>query len=272
MEVMTTTPRPSVLDQGAPLAIAHRGSRVLWPENTMTAFKGAYDLGFRWLETDVHVTADDVVVCLHDDTLDRTTDVHGDVGLWRYADLATVDAGYRHDPAGGFPHRGKGSRIPTLEEVVSTFADTKLIIDLKRDGTEAPLARLIGDMDLWDRVIVGAFDDARLKRFRRLTGGRVATSTGPRATFLRWAAARAGLRPPRAHALQVPERYGWLRVVSPRTVEHNARSGSQVHVWTVNEADDMHRLLDWGVHGIITDRPDVLRSVLEAREAWTEPA
>ena len=260
-----------MLDEPLPLAIAHRGSRLLWPENTMPAFQGAYDLGIRWFETDVHVTADDVVVCLHDDTLDRTTDVHGDVGMWRFGELSAVDAGYRHDPEAGYPFRGIGVRVPSLEEVVSVFHDSKLIIDLKRDGTEGPLAKLIGRLDLWDRVIVGGFDDARIRRFRRLTADRVATSTGPRATFLRWAAAAAGRHPRPAHALQVPERYGRLRVVTERSVQKHTHAGSQVHVWTVNEPDEMHRLLDWGVHGIITDRPDLLRQVLEHRGSWTGP-
>lgn len=258
-----------MLDEPLPLAIAHRGSRLLWPENTMVAFQGAYDLGIRWFETDVHVTADDVVVCLHDDTLDRTTDVHGDVAMWRFGELASVDAGYRHDRDNAYPFRGMGIRVPSLEEVASAFPDSRFIVDLKRDGTEGPLAKLIGRLDLWDRVIVGGFDDARVRRFRRLTADRVATSTGPRATFVRWAAAAAGLRPRPAHALQVPERYGRLRVVTERSVERHTQAGSQVHVWTVNEPDEMHRLLDWGVHGIITDRPDLLRQVLERRGAWT---
>lgn len=235
----------------------------------MPAFQGAVDLGYRWLETDVHVTADGVVVCLHDPTLDRTTDEHGDVALRRRIDLRSADAGYRHAPDEGFPFRGRGIEIPTLEEVVTTFPHINVIIDLKRDGTEGPLARLIGRLDLWDRVIVGGFDDARLTRFRRLTAGQVAMSTGPRATFARWATAAAGRVPSPAAALQVPERYRGLRVVTPATVERFERAGTQVHVWTVNESADMNRLLDWGVHGIITDRPDVLRSVLEARDLWS---
>jgi glycerophosphoryl diester phosphodiesterase len=145
----------------------------------------------------------------------------------------------------------------------------RLIIDLKRDGTEAPLARLIGALELWDRVIVGGFDDRRIERFRRLTAGRVATSTGPRATFGRWLSAMARREPAPAAALQVPERYGRLPVVRPRTVERFSAAGAQVHVWTVNEKPDMHRLLDWGVHGLITDRPDHLREVLEERGSWT---
>jgi glycerophosphoryl diester phosphodiesterase len=260
--------RHQVLDSEGPLAIAHRGSRILWPENSMRAFQGAIDLGFDWLETDVHVTGDGAVVCLHDDTLDRTTNAHGDISLRRFSDLADIDAGYRHGPGEGHPFRGAGITIPSLEEVLNTFPEARLVVDLKTSGTELPLARLIAALGAWDRVIVGSFNDRRLRRFRGLTGGRVVTSTGPLATLVRWAPSLVGKTPRPAAALQVPERYGPLRVVNERTVAALSRAGAQVHVWTVNEPQDMHRLLDLGVNGIITDRPDLLRTVMQDRGVW----
>lgn len=242
---------------------------MLWPENTMVAFDGAVSLGFEWLETDLHVTSDDVVVCHHDHTLDRTTDAAGRVSERTFAELASVDAGFTHDPAAGFPFRGTGIGVPSLEEVATTFPQARIVVDLKQDGVEAPLAALVQRLHLWDRLVVGSFSDARLRRFRRLTGGRVATSTGPGAILVRWAASGVRARPPVAHALQVPMRYGPMRVITERTVAAHRRAGSQVHVWTVNERPVMERLLDWGVDGIITDRPDLLRDVMTARGVWT---
>jgi glycerophosphoryl diester phosphodiesterase len=258
-----------VLQGARPFAIAHRGSRILWPENTMVAFQGAVDLGYHWLETDLHATSDDVVVCLHDHTLDRTTNATGPVSALTFDQVRSVDAGFRHDPTAGFPFRGAGAAVPSLEEVVTAFPDARVVADLKEDGVERPLAELVARLDLWDRLIVGSFSDARLRLFRRLTEDRVATSTGQRATFLRWAATRARLRPPAAAALQVPIHYGRLRVVTERAVAAHRRAGSQVHVWTVNDQAAMEELLDWGVDGIITDRPDLLRSVVTDRGSWT---
>lgn len=237
----------------------------------MTAFEGAVALGYRWLETDLHLTRDGVVVCLHDDTLDRTTDASGPVWEWDLGELAEVDAGYRFRLDGHHPHRGARVRIPTLEEVVTTYPEVRVVADLKQDGLEAPLTGLIERLDLWDRLIVGSFSDHRLRLFRSLTGGRVATSTGPRETLTVWRAALGRRRTPPAFAdaVQVPLRYRGLPVVTGRTVTGFHRGGYQVHVWTVNDRAEMERLVALGVDGIITDRPDLLREVLESRRRWT---
>lgn len=260
-----------VLTGSRPFAIAHRGSRTLWPENTMHAFAGAVALGYGWLETDLHLTADGVVVCIHDDTLDRTTDGSGPVWDRRWEEVRALDAGYRLGIDGDHPFRGQGIGIPSLEEVVTTFPDVRLIVDLKQDGLEGPLTDLVDRLDLWDRLIVGSFGGERLVRFRRRTDGRVATSTGPTETLRAWRAARRRSRVPDvpADAVQVPRSYRGLRVVTPKTVDGFHRGGLDVHVWTVNEAAEMHRLLDWGVDGIITDRPDLLKDVLAERGEWT---
>jgi len=234
----------------------------------MEAFGGAVDLGYSWLETDVHTSSDGVVVCLHDDTLDRTTNGGGQANQFSYSELSRFDAGYNHGPEAGFPFRGRGIAIPTLEELVTSFPDVRVIVDLKQDGTEQPLADLVERLGLWDRLIVGSFSGARAALFRRLTGGRVTTSTAPMDTLRRWLAAGVGITPAPAHALQVPMRYGPLRLVSRRSLGKHQRAGSQVHVWTVNETDLMHQLIDWGIDGIITDRPDLLRGVLESRGLW----
>lgn len=258
-----------VLDGPLPHAIAHRGSRLLWPENTMRAFRGAVELGYRWLETDLHITRDGVLVCLHDDTVDRTTDGSGFVWDLTFAELGRLDAGYRFEERSVRPRRGSGLTVPSFAELMAAFDDIRVIVDLKQDGLEAPLARAVEDLDLWDRLIVGSFSDERLRRFRDLTGGRVATSTGSSVTRSLWKRSWFGTPAPVADAIQVPVWYRGLPIVNARTVVGFHRGGFQVHVWTVNRAARMRRLLDAGVDGIITDRPDVLRDVLIERGRWT---
>jgi glycerophosphoryl diester phosphodiesterase len=249
--------------QKTPIAMAHRGSRLLWPENTMIAFQGAVDLGIRYLETDLHASADGVLVCLHDDTLERTTDAAGRVVHRTAAELARVDAGFRHDPLGGFPFRGKGIGVPTLEEVVTAFPDTHLTLDLKQSNIEHLLVEAIDRHNLTDRVIVGSFRDRRIFRFRKLVGPAVATSSGPWETRALWSASRLGRSIDiRADAVQVPPSYGRTTVVDARFVRAAHERNKQVHVWTINEPDEMRYLLDLGVDALISDRPDVALQVM----------
>ena len=250
-----------VLSREAPFAAAHRGSRLLWPENTMPAFQGAYDLGVRVFETDLHATADGVLVAFHDATLERTTDAVGPISDRSIDDLGGIDAGHRFEREGDHPHRARGVRIPTLEEVVSTFPDVALILDMKAPGLEPLLAGLIERLDLAERVIVGSFSDARLRRFRHMAG-HVATSAGPREALAGRARSWARLASASpADVFQVPVRAG-VRVVDRAFVAAAHAADKHVHVWTVNEESEMRRLLDLGVDGIITDRPDLLQQVL----------
>ncbi len=231
----------------------------------MTAFRGAVDLGFTWLETDLHLSADGALVCLHDDTVDRTTDGTGVASQMTLEQIQSLDAGY-HDER----FRGKEIRIPTLEEVVTAFPDARLVVDLKQDGLEVALVDLVARLDLWGRLIVGSFSDARLAGFRSLSGGRVRTSTGSGETLRAWARSWFGTPERLADAVQVPRFHLGLPVVTPRTVAGFHRGGYEVHVWTVNTEEEMERLLGWGVDGIITDRPDLLRSVFERRGLWPD--
>ena len=256
-------------DDIPPLAIAHRGSRLLWPENTMEAFQAAVDLGFRYLETDLHQTKDGVLVAFHDDTLDRTTDGLGPVSRLSWAELSEVDAAYHFAPHEDFPRRGQGVRIPALSEIFEAFPSIRLVLDLKEPGFEADLAQFLRERELEDQVIVGAFSDARLSRFRKASAGRVATSSGPAETVAIWTASRFG-RPlrTRADALQIPEDFAFVVLADRKLVEAAEASGKQVHVWTVNDPDHMARFLDTGVHALITDRPDSLKQLLESRGEW----
>jgi glycerophosphoryl diester phosphodiesterase len=254
------------LSQEHPLRFGHRGSNLLWPQNTMAAFQWAIDLGLRYLETDIHATRDRRVVAFHDDRLDRLTDGHGLVGEHDWEELRTLDAAYHFAPERGHPLRGTGVRIPLLEEVLATFPECLLNLDLKQADIEELLAAELRRLGAEDRVLVGSFHDRRLARFRRASSGWVATSAGPREVIAALTACRLGRTPSGpADAYQVPERSGPLRVVGARFVEAAHRAGKQVHVWTVNDPADMHRLLDLGVDGIVSDRADLLVRVVAER-------
>lgn len=254
-----------------PVAIAHRGSRHLWPENTMEAFDGAVGLGYRFLETDLHVTADGIVVCFHDDTLDRTTDGHGAVRSLGFDSLRALDAGHRHLFDGGYPFRRNGVRVPSLEEAVTSFPEVSFIVDLKGDGIVQPLVSLIDRLSLHDRLIVGSFSDRRLDQFRDATGGKVPTSSGPMLSRRWLLGSRVGRAPgrQRASVLQLPGQSRGVRVVDERLVDTAHSNGLQVHVWTVNDPGEMAAFLDMGVDGIISDRPDLLKELLAARGQWS---
>jgi len=251
-----------------PIRLSHRGSRVLWPQNTMPAFRGAMDLGCRYLETDLHVTADGKVVIFHDDHLDDLTNGTGKVWESEWGHLATLDAAYWFDPEHDYPLRGTGIGIPLFADAAGALPDALWNLDLKQRGIEQTVADEIARLHLEERVLIGSFHDSRIKRFRRIIKGTVATSAGPRETARALAAAAAGRAPGGpADAFQVPEGVGPLKVAGRRFVEAAHRAGKQVHVWTVNDPGTMHRLLDLGVDGIVTDRPDLLNEVLKERGA-----
>lgn len=253
----------------SPVAIAHRGSRMLWPENTDTSFRGAYDMGFRHFETDLHLTSDGVLVCFHDHTVDRTTNGSGRVEDHTLAELQHLDAGHRHGSGAGFAFRGNGTTVPTLDWLLTTFPDVSLVVDLKTDGLERPLAALIEEHQAHDRFIVGSFVDARLSEFRRLTSDRVPVSSGPALARMWVLASRVGRGGGgNVAALQLPTHMRGVRVVDERLINRAKTAGLQVHVWTVNDPIEMTRLLDMGVDGLVTDRPDLLKDLLMARGEW----
>ena len=236
----------------------------------MEAFAGAVGLGYRHLETDLRVTGDGVLVCLHDPTVDRTTDGTGPVTELSFDELSSLDAGYRHVGVEGRTFRDRGIRVPTLEEAVLAYPEVSLVVDLKTENLVKPLHDLIERLGLHDRLIVGSFSDRRLQEFRDASAGRVATSTG--ATLARsWlVASRVGRGVVgEASALQLPRHSRGLRVIDRKLIESAHAHGLQVHVWTVNKRSEMAELLDLGVDGIITDRPDVLKEVLEDRGQWS---
>jgi glycerophosphoryl diester phosphodiesterase len=267
------THRWPFLDHPGPIPFAHRGGAGEHPENTMAAFGAAVALGYRYLETDVHATSDGVVVAFHDDVLDRVTDRTGRIAdlPWREVSRARVgdgDGGGVGSSDGG----GVGSSdraIPRLEDVLGAWPHVRVNIDAKHDRSVASLVEVLRRTQAFDRVCVAAFSDRRLARVRRLTGGQVCTSMSPsEIARVRLASLSGRAGPIVAACAQVPVRYGGIRIVDPRFVAAAHGRGVQVHVWTVDDPVEMERLLDLGVDGIMTDRPALLKKVLEQRGQW----
>jgi glycerophosphoryl diester phosphodiesterase len=260
----------SFLDGSTTIAFAHRGGAGEAPENTLPAFEAAVAMGYRYLETDVHLTRDGVLLAFHDSSLDRLTDRVGNIGQLSFAEVREADAGYTFSPDGGltFPFRGTGVVVSTLEELLTRWEDVFINIDAKADDTVAPLVELVSRLNAFSRVCIGSFSDRRVARIRRLAGGRICSSMGQVACALAFAVSRTG-RMPRFHAdcLQVPQRWGKLRI-DRRFVNAAHHAGLHVHVWTVDDEAEMTFLLDLGVDGIMTDRPRLLKSVLETRGLW----
>ncbi len=243
--------------------MAHRGFSRHGLENTMTAFAAAVELGMTHVETDVHATRDGVVVAFHDAVLDRVSDGRGAIADLTWRELSAVRV-------------GGAEVVPRLADLLESWPDLRVNIDVKDWAAITPVADVLTRAGAIRRVCVAAFDDRRTAALRRLLGPDVASSPGRRGvTRWRFASLLPGrlgdrlARPadPGAVAFQVPAGAGPLRVVTRHSVEVAHRLGLQVHVWTVNDAAQMHRLLDLGVDGIITDRADTLGQVLRDRRA-----
>ncbi|GGQ36203.1 glycerophosphodiester phosphodiesterase [Streptomyces mutabilis] len=257
MTTPTRHPRHPYLDHPGPIPFAHRGGAADGLENTLRQFRRAVEAGYRYIETDVHATRDGKLVAFHDATLDRVTD-----GAGRIADLPWERV-RRARVAGEEP-------VPLFEELLEAFPDVRWNIDVKAEPALLPLLDLIGRTDSWDRICVGSFSEARVVRAQRLAGPRLATSYGTRGVLnlrLRSWGVPAALRRS-AVAAQVPETQSGIQVVDRRFVRAAHARGLQVHVWTVNDPERMHRLLDLGVDGIMTDHIDTLRKVMEDRGVW----
>jgi glycerophosphoryl diester phosphodiesterase len=240
------------LDWDGPIAFAHRGGASDNPENTMPAFQHAVDLGYTYIETDVHATSDGVLVAFHDSDLSRTCGREGTINSlpWREVSAARV--------AGREP-------IPLFEDLIGSFPEARVNIDCKANSALPSLISSLKRLDCLDRVCLGGFSDQRLRRLRREFGERLCSSFGPAQTL----SLRGGAPVPFGGQLaQVPVKVGRLTIVTPATVARAHRRGYQIHVWTIDDPDEMIRLLDMGVDGIMTDRPQVLKDVLTARGEW----
>ena len=258
-------PTPS----GGPINFAHRGGAKVVPENTIEGFREGFSMGGGVVECDVHASADGVIVVIHDDVVDRTTDGTGPVEQKTLAELQGLDAGYRFTTNGSdFPWRGKGVKIPTLEALYAAFPAAPFNIEIKgeRAGIEESVWQQISAADAANRTLVVSDNLGTIKRFRRASNGKVATAASTVELLVFWLLHLLRLDTlydPPFQALQPPEKYkGVLPVVTPRFVRNAHSRGLRVDVWTIDDEPAMRRLLGFGVDGIMTDRPDVLARVL----------
>jgi len=251
--------RYTYLDGPLPLAMAHRGGAIEHLENSLPAFEACVAMGYRYLETDLRVTADGVLVVFHDPVLERVTDSAGRIDQLPWSEVARARIGGREP-------------ILRLEELLDAWPEVRFNLDIKAAGVVAPLVRTIRRMKALDRVCLASFSDARIQAVRRLLGPGVCTALGPRGVAaLRLASYRpraAGLLRLPAGCAQVPLQLGGRALVDERFVTAAHARGLQVHVWTVDTAEEATAMLDLGVDGIMTDRPAMLRELLEKRGEW----
>lgn len=261
------------VDGSWPANFAHRGASSRAPENTLEAFRLAVRSGAGGLELDGHMTADGRIVVIHDDSVDRTTDGAGFVREMTLREVQDLDAGYRFTPDGGetYPYRGWEVRAPELGEVFRRFPEHRVNIDIKEEqpGIEAAVLETIVEAGAGDRALVVSEVPAVVERFRELSGGRVSTGASQREIEVFYCLSRLRLEfllhPPYA-ALQVPVEHGGYEVVTRRFVKAAHSRGVRVDVWTIDEPEEMRRLLDLGADVIMTNRPEVLEEVL--RDWW----
>lgn len=255
-------------DTGSTLVIAHQGGDGVWPGETMFAYQHATDLGADILEMDIHITADGVLVLMHDETVDRTTDGTGQIEAMTLDELKKFDAAYDWSPDKGvtFPYRGQGLQVATLEEVFAAFPDMRMVIEIKKTNASMtkPFCGMIREYDMQEKILVASFHDDRLEEFRAECP-EVATSSAKNETrnfVLLTKAFLGGFYSPKFHSLQVPEESGGITVMTEGFVRAAHKRNLAVEPWTINDEETMRRFITWGVDGIITDRPDILLEVL----------
>ena len=247
-------------------AFAHRGGAghpdLVGKENTIAAFRHAVSLGYRYVEIDVHASLDDQLMVFHDDDLSRVTDGRGAIGERTFAELSTLRV-------------GQSETIPTLDEVLEAFPLTRFNIDIKNAGAIPVLVKAIDRHRAHDRVCVGSFSIERLREFRRLMGRRVPTSVSPIGVVWNgYVPLLPRLLNSPGTALQIPVTHAigsrQAPVLTPRLLRHAHLAGKVVHIWTIDDPAEMHRLLDMGVDGIVSDRTDLLKQVFTERGIWEE--
>jgi glycerophosphoryl diester phosphodiesterase len=261
--------RKPFLDLPSPWLVAHRGGSALAPENTLAAFDRATTLGADAIETDVRLSADGVVMVFHDEDTRRLTGEPGTIEARTAAEVDALDAAFSFTPdAGGtFPLRGAGVRVPAFAEALRRYPRMRFNVDAKGAEPELAdaLARTIQEARAEGRVCVGSFLDAQAERLGALLPG-VCRFLPEKAATVHVLAAKSGAVPvglPGGYDLaDLPARMDGVTVVEPPVIEHFHRLGIPVHVWTVDDEDEMRALLELGVDGIVTDRPDVLARVL----------
>lgn len=244
------------LDGGRFAAFAHRGGGLENPENSKRAFAHAVDMGYGYIETDVQATADGRVVVFHDDDLAPLTDGQGVIAALPSDEVRQA--------------RIHGTEpLMMLEEMFESFPDTRFNIDIKTDEALEPALALVDKMAVLDRVCLASFNGARLARIRQRFGPAVCLSAGPRdVTALKFASWRLPFLRSGCHCAQVPVKEYGISIPTRRFVEHCNARGVAVHVWTIDDEDEMRRLIRLGVNGVMTDRPSLLKRVAREEGVW----
>lgn len=257
-----STPRPRVF--------GHRGAAGLAPENTLPSFALALALGADILEFDVHGTKDGEVVIFHDPTLDRTTNGEGEIREHTLAQLRRLDAGFHFTRDGSdYPFRGNGIRVPTLTEWLTAFPHALANVEIKQGepGIAEEVVAILRRHQAEDRFLLAAERDAIMSEVRRCAGGILTGFCVEEVVdFIgRLQGGSFDGYAPQGKALQIPVHYGDIPLVTAESVAAAHAAGLEVHVWTINDAEEMRRLLDLGVDGIISDLPGLARRICDAR-------
>ena len=267
IEELTEPPLVSRLLSRVPVAVAHRGGSRLRPENTLLAFAHALALGVDALECDVQRSSDGEAVVIHDPTLDRTTDRSGPVAALTASELSRVDAAYHFGADCGFPYRGSGAGVPRLADVLLQAPETPVIVEIKGEDTRLAdrVVDVVSAAGAEGRVVLAGFSHAVLAAVRR-QAPHLITSASQAEVHAAWRRAWVRLAPRNApfQLMQIPLRLRGRRVLSRGFVRVLTRARIPVQAWIVDEIEDMQRVLDWGVMGIISDRPDRAVEVVQA--------
>lgn len=265
---------PFFADAAETLVIAHQGGERLYPSETMFTFDQAVAMGVDVLEMDVHRSADGVLVLMHDATVDRTTDGRGAIKEMTFTEIQALDAGYywTDDDGQTYPYRGQGITVPALEELFQTYPDMLMNIELKQQEPSIvrPFCDLVHEYEMQDKVLMATFHPDVMAEFRQ-TCPDVATSMVQKEIFPLWLLSKVGLEElytPAGETVQVPLTttlpvLGEVDILTESFIEDAHRRNVQVHAWTIDDPAEMERLLEKGIDGIITDRPDLLLDVLD---------
>lgn len=254
-----------------PLNFGHRGFAGQYPEHTLLSYQKAIAAGADVLELDVRLTNDNVLVLIHDETLDRTSNGKGKVKEKSLDEIKKLNVGCKFslDQNGitCFPFKDAKFKIPSLAEVFNEFKQYRFNIDVKQHEKKVceALFQLIKEFKMSEQVLVASDDYATINNFRILSKGEIATAASFRevGNFMLFKSINNLKRfHLEADALQIPEKYFGIRILTESLIQEAHKKNIAVHPWTINEKADMERLLRWGVDGIITDFPDILNIML----------
>jgi len=262
-------------DISRPLVIAHQGGDGIWPGDTLYAFEKAVAIGVDVLEMDAHITKDGQIVLMHDEEVDRTTDGTGLIEDMTLDELKQLDAAYKWSNDGDktFPYRATGIQVPTLEEVFQKFPEMRYVIEIKltQNPIDRPLCELIRKHNMQDKAMIASFHDEAMHNFRQ-TCPEIATSasrTEVRNFVLLGKAFLSGLLAPQYQSIQPPydpKESMNIPIMTERFIREAHAKNIKVEPWTVDDPELMKRYIEWGVDGIMTDRPDLMIEVLKGVE------